>query len=217
MSPGGAPCGRVSPWWSAAAAVPASSPKKAPCPVARRQNMPSRKVANSGAFTNANTSWSMSMMLLNRVAAYAAATLSQDPEHRGGVAHPEVVPVGLAGLDVGLVDVVGPHRVERRHVARHARHERRHERGEPEPEQPGREVVGEQRRDRQVVVRRAVGADGQETAPRPWCSAMAIMPGRMTRAGKSILGRAAISGVRRAARHRSAAMARCTTRKSVHQ
>jgi hypothetical protein len=43
--------------------------ENAPWPVVRRQNMPSRKVANSGAFTKPNTSWSMSMMLLNFVAA----------------------------------------------------------------------------------------------------------------------------------------------------
>ncbi len=35
--------------------------------------------------------------------------------------------------------------------------------------------------------------------------------------GKSIFGNAAISGVRRAADMDLAAMARCTTRKSVHQ
>src|SRR5436190_9723196 len=48
-------------------------------------------------------------------------------------------------------------------------------------------------------------------------TATAISPGRMTRKGKNILGSAAISGVRRAALIESAAMARCTTRKSVHQ
>ena len=48
-------------------------------------------------------------------------------------------------------------------------------------------------------------------------SAIAIKPGRMTRNGKNIFGTAAISGVRRAAVMESAAMARCTTRKSVHQ
>ena len=45
----------------------------------------------------------------------------------------------------------------------------------------------------------------------------AIMPGMITRNGKSIFGNAAISGVRRAADIESAAIARCTTRKSVHQ
>ena len=43
------------------------------------------------------------------------------------------------------------------------------------------------------------------------------MPGTITRNGNSILGTAAMSGVRRAAFIESAAMARCTTRKSVHQ
>ena len=47
--------------------------------------------------------------------------------------------------------------------------------------------------------------------------AIAIKPGRITMKGKSILGTAAISGVRRAEFMESAAMARCTTRKSVHQ
>ena len=46
---------------------------------------------------------------------------------------------------------------------------------------------------------------------------MAIMPGRITRAGKSIFGMAPIRGVRRAADIDSAAIARCTTRKLVHQ
>ena len=55
------------------------------------------------------------------------------------------------------------------------------------------------------------------TALRLRPSTSAIMPGRMTRKGKSIFGTAAISGVRRAAVIESAAMARCTTRKSVHQ
>src|ERR1051325_11575791 len=46
---------------------------------------------------------------------------------------------------------------------------------------------------------------------------MAIIPGRITRAGNSILGNAGRSGVRRAATIESAAIARWTTRKSVHQ
>ena len=43
------------------------------------------------------------------------------------------------------------------------------------------------------------------------------MPGRMTRNGKNIFGIAAISGVRCAAFIDLAAIARWTTRKSVHQ
>ena len=47
--------------------------------------------------------------------------------------------------------------------------------------------------------------------------ANAAMPGTITINGIIILGKAAISGVRRAADMESAAMALCTTRKSVHQ
>src|SRR5258708_35634920 len=47
--------------------------------------------------------------------------------------------------------------------------------------------------------------------------ATAINPGRITRNGKNIFGIAAIKGVLRAALIESAAIARCTTRKSVHQ
>src|SRR2546426_8641007 len=43
------------------------------------------------------------------------------------------------------------------------------------------------------------------------------MPGTITINGIIILGKAAINGVRRAADIDSAAMARCTTRKTVHQ
>ncbi len=43
------------------------------------------------------------------------------------------------------------------------------------------------------------------------------MPGMMTMKGRNIFGIVPISGVRRAADMDSAAMARCTTRKFVHQ
>ena len=43
------------------------------------------------------------------------------------------------------------------------------------------------------------------------------MPGTMTRKGNTIFGTAATSGVLRAAVMFLAAMARCTTRKLVHQ
>jgi hypothetical protein len=44
-----------------------------------------------------------------------------------------------------------------------------------------------------------------------------MMPGRNTRNGNAICGSAAVSGVRLAAFMESAAIARCTARKSVHQ
>src|SRR4029077_3320984 len=47
--------------------------------------------------------------------------------------------------------------------------------------------------------------------------AIAINPGRITRKGKSILGKAAINGVHRAEFIELAAMARWMTRKSIHQ
>src|SRR3954468_17952175 len=48
-------------------------------------------------------------------------------------------------------------------------------------------------------------------------AASAISPGMITRNGNSAFGIAAMSGVRRAAAIESAAIARWTTRKSVHQ
>ena len=59
--PGALPAARVRAWKSAEVAVPPSRPKKAPWAVVRFQNMPSRKVAKSGAFTKPKTSWTMSM------------------------------------------------------------------------------------------------------------------------------------------------------------
>lgn len=53
---------------------------KAPWPVVRFENMPSRNVANSGAFTKANTNCRKSMMLLKRVARYAASTEATIPK-----------------------------------------------------------------------------------------------------------------------------------------
>src|SRR5437879_13925376 len=61
----------------------------------------------------------------------------------------------------------------------------------------------------------AVGA-GSRT-PLVGLTTSASMPGRITRNGNSIFGNAAMSGVRRAAVIEFAAMARWTTRKSVHQ
>ena len=69
-----------------------------------------------------------------------------------------------------------------------------------------------------AVVRAAVSAAGAVArAVAAGTAAMAISPGMITRNGKSILGIAAMSGVRRAAAIESAAIARWTTRKSVHQ
>src|ERR1051325_766153 len=58
---------------------PGQQPRKGAMPRRALPDMPSRKVANSGPFTNENTSCRMSLMLLNRVAAYAAITLARIP------------------------------------------------------------------------------------------------------------------------------------------
>ena len=70
-----------------------------------------------------------------------------------------------------------------------------------------------------VVVPAPVGhlRQREAAAARVRAGAIAIMPGTITRNGNSIFGTAAISGVRRAADIELAAIARCTTRKSVHQ
>src|SRR6185295_16679798 len=52
------------------------------------------------------------------------ADADENPGDGGVAADPQVVVVRTAGPDVVLPDVVGPHRVERRDVGRHARHER---------------------------------------------------------------------------------------------
>ena len=50
------PSAMVNPCVNAAAKVPASNPQKAPWPVVLFQNMPNKKVANSGPFTKLKTS-----------------------------------------------------------------------------------------------------------------------------------------------------------------
>jgi len=61
-----------------------------------------------------------------------------------------------------------------------------------------------------------VAQDAASAPPVPFATT-ATIPGKITRNGNSILGSAPMSGVRRAALIELAAMARCTTRKSVHQ
>ena len=60
--------------------------------------------------------------------------------------------IGLAFRKIGLVQVVGPDRVECRDVARHARHEGRQERGQCQPEQPRRAVPLDQRQNHAIVI-----------------------------------------------------------------
>ena len=78
---------------------------------------------------------------------------AEEYAHHGDRApHPEVVLVGLLRGEVGLVEVVGPDRVEGGHVAGHARHERGEEGGEREAEQTRGAVLLDEREDHAVVV-----------------------------------------------------------------
>ena len=60
--------------------------------------------------------------------------------------------IGRGAVDIRLVDVVGPHRVERRHIPRHAGHETRQQRRQAQAQDSGGEVVQQHVRNRQVVI-----------------------------------------------------------------
>ena len=76
----------------------------------------------------------------------------RDAADGGHAAHPEIVGVGGALVDVGLIDVVGPDGVEGGDVAGHAGHEAGEQRGEAEAEDSGWEEVEEHDGDGEVVV-----------------------------------------------------------------
>ncbi len=76
----------------------------------------------------------------------------QDAADGGHAAHPEIVGVGAALVDVGLVDVVGPDGVEGGDVAGHAGHEAGEQRGEAEAEDAGGKEAKEHDGDGEVVV-----------------------------------------------------------------
>src|SRR5664280_1632606 len=73
------PSAVVKPCTSAEQPMPPNSPKKAPVPVQRAQNIPSRNVANNGAFTKLNTNWMISIALLYLLAKYAQPMLNKIP------------------------------------------------------------------------------------------------------------------------------------------
>ena len=79
MTPGKLPFAIVKAWNSAEPPIPPNKPRNAPVPVVRAQNIPRRKVANSGAFTKPNTNWMISMALLYNDAKYAQAMLNNIP------------------------------------------------------------------------------------------------------------------------------------------
>ena len=147
-----------------------------------------------------------------------AGHADEQADHRGRAGPPQRWASVEFLVHVALVDVVGPDGVERGDVARHAGHERGHQRGQADAQHAVGEILREHGRHDHVVVGRAVGRRRQlEAGAALTVSAMASMPGRITSTGKSIFGTAARSGVRRAAPMSLAAIARCTTRKSVHQ
>ena len=86
-------------------------------------------------------------------------------EHRREPPHREIMPVGRAGAHVALIDVVRPHGIERRHVARHPGHERGQQRREAQAEQAGREEVDEQHRRGEVVVEHQVAVEIVQRQP----------------------------------------------------
>ena len=118
--PGTLPTAEVRAWNRAEVPVPASKPRKAPVPVVRAQNMPSRKVANSGRIHEAEHQ----LNNVHRIGPVAdevgAHDTQQDAHDRNRAAHPHVVIVALVWRDIGLVKVVGPDRVKGGDVAGHA-------------------------------------------------------------------------------------------------
>ncbi|SPF39816.1 hypothetical protein SBA4_2420012 [Candidatus Sulfopaludibacter sp. SbA4] len=94
------------------------------------------------------------------VAVSARVIGGADREHhahdRGEPPDLQVVCVRRAAPDMGLVDVVRPHGVERRHVSRHARHERRHQPGEPHSQHSRRVKLRHQGGQHLVVIVPAV-------------------------------------------------------------
>ncbi len=67
--------------------------------------------------------------------------------------HPEVVLVGRFFVDIRLVNVVCPHRVEGGDIAGHAGHEAGEQRGQPKPENSSGKVVKQHVGDCQIVVK----------------------------------------------------------------
>ncbi|MBA7579474.1 hypothetical protein ES708_21345 [subsurface metagenome] len=76
----------------------------------------------------------------------------ENAEYRSQLCYPEIMPVGFTPVNVALVYVIGPHRIEGGNVPGHAGHERGHQRGESESQYPRREIIPEQHRDHLIVI-----------------------------------------------------------------
>ena len=74
-----------------------------------------------------------------------------DADHNGDSAHHDVVAVGTLLVDERLVDVVGPHRGESAHVARHAAHEAGNQSRDAEAEKAGAKVADHHQRQSLVI------------------------------------------------------------------
>lgn len=61
--------------------------------------------------------------------------------------------VGRVLANVGLINIIGPDRVESGRIARHAGHEGGHQGAKPQTQQTGREILVKHHRDDQVIVK----------------------------------------------------------------
>ena len=75
----------------------------------------------------------------------------QHRDHRRHAPHRQVVMVGFARIDVGLVNVVRPDGIKCRDVPCHAGHEAREQRRQADPKQARGIKLAEQRRQRVVI------------------------------------------------------------------
>ena len=109
-----------------------------------------------------------------------------DAQNRTPASHADVVFVRSGLADERAVNVIGPHRGESAHVARHSRHEPGDERGDAESQQPRATIARQhQRQDFVVAVladpHRAFGNSLKGSTASP------SKPGRITMNGTAIL------------------------------
>ena len=106
--------------------------------------------------------------MLEKFDASAAVKIAIDGgRHRGDPADPQVVVVVAVLDDVGLPQVVGEDRVERRDVGRHAGHERREQAGDRQAQQAVGQQVAHQVEQRVVVGDALAGGPARWRSRRP--------------------------------------------------
>ena len=121
--------------------MPPSSPKNAPLLVVRAKNMPKQEGGKQRRVDEAKDQLDDVHGVVPVRRDVGGPDAQEDPDHRDHPAHPHIVGVAAVGRDVGLVEVVGPDRVEGRHVARHARHERGQQRRQRQAQQARRDSI----------------------------------------------------------------------------